>query len=107
MGLGVVNVLKAENNFRNFRLPQDIENYLRNNSSDSRIDKIQEVGKDIVDYGFLQSVIADEITSMLVRRDQLHHQVRPEHASRLILHPLLPAFGVISSSTLNCMLASN
>lgn len=71
-----MNVLKAENNFRNFRLPQDIENYLRNNSSDSRIDKIQEVGKDIVDRSFLQSEIADEITSMLVRRDQLHHQVR-------------------------------
>lgn len=49
---------------------------MRNNSSDSRIDKIQEVGKDIVDYGFLQAEIADEITSMLVRRDQLHHQVR-------------------------------
>lgn len=76
MGVWVVNVQKAENNFRNFRLPQDIENYLRNNSSDSRIDKIQEVGKDIVDYGFLQSEIADDITSMLVRRDQLHHQVR-------------------------------
>lgn len=55
---------------------QDIENYLRNNSSDSRLDKIQEVGKDLVDFGFLKKEIADEITSMLVRRDQLHHQVR-------------------------------
>lgn len=54
----------------------DIENYLRNNSSDSRIDKIQEVGKDLVDFGFLKREIADEITTMLVRRDQLHHQVR-------------------------------
>lgn len=54
----------------------DIENYLRNNSSDSRIDKIQEVGKDLVDFGFLKNEIASEITSMLVRRDQLHHQVR-------------------------------
>lgn len=54
----------------------DIENYLRNNSSDSRIDKIQEVGKDLVDCGFLKNEIASEITSMLVRRDQLHHQVR-------------------------------
>lgn len=54
----------------------DIENYLRNNSSDSRIDKIQEVGKDLVDFGFLKNEIATEITSVLVRRDQLHHQVR-------------------------------
>jgi hypothetical protein len=63
---------------------QDIENYLRNNSSDSRIDKIQEVGKDLVDCGFLKAEIAEDITNMLVRRDQLHHQVRPV-ASRLIL----------------------
>lgn len=62
--------MKSSNN------PQDIENYLRNNSSDSRVDKIQEVGKDLVDFGFLKSEIAEEITSILVRRDQLHHQVR-------------------------------
>lgn len=55
---------------------QDIENYLRNNSSDSRIDKIQEVGKDLVDLGFLKSGISNEITDILMRRDQLHHQVR-------------------------------
>ncbi|CRK92206.1 CLUMA_CG005754, isoform A [Clunio marinus] len=52
----------------------DIENYLRNNSSDSRIDKIQEVGKDLVDLGFLKDEISNEIASVLDRRDYLHHQ---------------------------------
>lgn len=63
-------------NFDKKIFSQDIENYLRNNSSDSRIDKIQEVGKDLVDCGFLKKEIADELTHMLIRRDQLHHQVR-------------------------------
>ncbi len=66
--------------FSNFNLIkfyfQDIENYLRNNSSDDRIDKIQEIGKDLVDLGFLKEDISNEITEILIRRDQLHHQVR-------------------------------
>lgn len=77
-------------------LQQDIENYLRNNSSDSRLDKIQEVGKDLVDFGFLKQEIANEITDMLVRRDQLHHQVKKSCANKVtncIL--LLPANGKI------------
>ncbi|XP_070495965.1 dystrophin, isoforms A/C/F/G/H-like isoform X7 [Chironomus tepperi] len=52
----------------------DIENYLRNNSSESRIDKIQEVGKDLVDLSFLRNEINIEINAMLDRREQLHHQ---------------------------------
>ncbi|KAG5680611.1 hypothetical protein PVAND_010105 [Polypedilum vanderplanki] len=52
----------------------DIENYLRNNSSDSRIDKIQEIGKDLIDLKFLKSEIESDITTVLDRRDQLHHQ---------------------------------
>jgi hypothetical protein len=48
---------------------------LRNNSSDSRIDKIQEVGKDLADLDFLRDEISHDITTMLLRRDQLHHQV--------------------------------
>ena len=54
---------------------QDIENYLRNNSSDSRIEKIQEVGKDLLELCFLKGEIEIEITEMMDRRDQLHHQV--------------------------------
>ncbi|KAL7035147.1 hypothetical protein ACKWTF_008245 [Chironomus riparius] len=52
----------------------DIENYLRNNSSESRIDKIQEVGNDLVDLSFLRNEINIEINAMLDRREQLHHQ---------------------------------
>jgi hypothetical protein len=33
------------------------------------------VGKDLVDLGFLKDQIANEITTVLMRRDQLHHQV--------------------------------
>lgn len=75
-------------------ISQDIENYLRNNSSDSRLDKIQEVGKEIVDYGFLKREIADELTTMLVRRDQLHHQVRLTCLLSHYVHPVLPANGL-------------
>lgn len=52
-----------------------IENYLRSNSSDSRIDKIQEIGKELSDSGFFKNEIADDITKMLIRRDMLQHQV--------------------------------
>lgn len=52
-----------------------MENYLRNYGSETRIDKIQEVGKDLVDCGFLKNQISNEIADMLDRRDQLHHQV--------------------------------
>jgi prophage DNA circulation protein len=53
-----------------------IENYLRNNSSDSRIDKIQEIGKELADSGFFKNEIAEDITKMLMRRDTLQHQVK-------------------------------
>lgn len=52
-----------------------IENYLRSNSSDARIDKIQEIGKELADASFLKDEITDEIRKMLIRRDRLEHQV--------------------------------
>lgn len=55
---------------------QDIENYLRNNSSESRIEKIQEVGRDLIHLDFMKDVIEAEIHKVLNRRDQLQHQVR-------------------------------
>lgn len=54
---------------------QDIENYLRNNSSESRIEKIQEVGRDLIHLDFMKDVIEAEIHQVLNRRDQLQHQV--------------------------------
>lgn len=62
---------------------------MRNNSSDSRIDKIQEVGKDLVDLGFLKQAISNEISDMLTRRDHLHHQVRKKAFNFNNLPPLL------------------
>lgn len=65
-----------------------IENYLRSNSSDSRIDKIQEIGKELADANFLKDEITDEIRKMLIRRDRLEHQVNIRYYGILILYIL-------------------
>lgn len=63
---------------------------MRNNSSESRIDKIQEVGKDLLECGFLKDEITGEITSVLTRRDQLHHQVNLFRLLKTNMHHVLP-----------------
>lgn len=68
-------IVKESCNKSNSLSFQDIENYLRNNSSESRIEKVQEVGRDLIHLDFMKDVIEAEIHQVLNRRDNLQHQV--------------------------------
>lgn len=52
----------------------DLENSIRNHS-DERLEKIQEIGKELVDLQFMAQAITDEVHVVVERWNQLQHQV--------------------------------
>ncbi|XP_063701703.1 dystrophin, isoforms A/C/F/G/H isoform X4 [Culicoides brevitarsis] len=53
----------------------DLENYLRNHS-DSRLERIQEIGNEIIQLEFMSESIDVEIRDVLDRYNQLNHQAK-------------------------------
>lgn len=50
-----------------------MENYIRNHS-DERLEKIQEIGKELIEYGITQNDIKNDVDIVVKRWDQLQHQ---------------------------------
>ena len=53
---------------------QDLENYLRNHS-ESRVEKLKEIGEDLITLDFMKENINSELQTVSERWDLLHHQV--------------------------------
>lgn len=57
-----------------FLLYQDLENNIRNHS-DERLEKIQEIGGELVEHNIMTESISDEVQRITERWNQLQHQV--------------------------------
>uniref|UniRef100_A0A336KZ29 CSON001198 protein n=1 Tax=Culicoides sonorensis TaxID=179676 RepID=A0A336KZ29_CULSO len=53
----------------------DLENYLKNHS-DSRLERIQEIGNELIQHEFMSDSIDTEIRDVLDRYNQLNHQAK-------------------------------
>lgn len=51
-----------------------MENYLRNHSED-RVEKIKEIGQELIELDFMKDNIDGEIKTVLTRWNQVQHQV--------------------------------
>jgi hypothetical protein len=61
-------------NLIHFSFLQDLENYIRNHSEE-RLEKIKEIGQELINKEFMAHSIENEIGSVLDRWKNLQHQV--------------------------------
>lgn len=59
---------------------QDLENSIRNHP-DERLEKIQELGNEIIEHDCMTESITDEVETIIDRWNLLQHQVKTENSA--------------------------
>lgn len=66
----------------NYLNMQDLENNIRNHSDD-RLEKIQEIGSELIEQNIMGADIGEEVQRTTARWEQLQHQVHLHFAFHL------------------------